>query len=127
MSNSSSQAQPTLVIDCPSTRIRIHRRTFHLLGDTEYVKILNNPTARCIAFRSRIDKRAERIHWNAIGEKQCCEFYSKYLIRQIRKVLFDVDTKQAYRIMGQFVAREELVYFCADKAVSISNYEEELE
>ena len=117
MSNSISQAQPTLVIDCRSNRIRIHRRTLHLLGDPEYVQILINPTTRCIAFRSSTDKRAERIHWNAIGEKQCCEFYSKYLIRQIRKVLFDVDTKQAYRIMGQFVAREELV--AATKGESI--------
>ena len=67
MSNSLSQAQPTLVIDCRSNRIRIHRKTLHMLGDPEYVQILINPTTRCIAFRSSTDKRAERIHWDAIG------------------------------------------------------------
>ena len=40
MSNSLSQAQPTLVIDCRSNRIRIHRKTLHMLGDPEYVQIL---------------------------------------------------------------------------------------
>ncbi len=128
MSNILSPAQqPSLVIDCKRNRIRVHKRTLHILGDPKYVQILINPDTKCIAFRTSTDKHAERVRWETIGGKQCCEFYSKYLIKQIRSVLFDADKVQVYRIIGQFVAREELVYFCANEAVPISDYEEDLE
>ena len=126
MNNTRSQARPSLVIDCKRNRIRVHKKTLHMLGDPKYVQLLN-PETKCIAIRNSTDKRAERIRWETISGKQCCEFYSKYLLQQMKKVLYDFDNHQAYRILGQFVANEELVYFCIEKAVPISYDEEALE
>ncbi len=127
MSNLLSRVKPSLVIDCKRNRIRVHKNTLHILGDPKYVQLLINPETKCIAIRNSTDKRAERIRWETISGKQCCEFYSKYLLMQMKNVLYDFDNRQTYRIQGEYVQSKKLVYFCIEKAVPISDYEEDLE
>ena len=83
---------PTLVIDLKRNRIRIHRRTLHLLGDPNYVQLMVNPKQSVIAIKScrAQDYRSEKIRWETLGDKQCCEFYSKYLVKSLRNVCMDL-------------------------------------
>lgn len=127
MNNSQSSQQliaqmiPTLVIDLKKNRIRIHKKTLHMLGDPEYVQILVNPQKSTIAIRNcnADDYRSERIKWQLISGRQCCEFYSKYLIKCLRGVCFDWKDDRSYRIDGKLIASENLAQFSMTKSVLI--------
>lgn len=105
---------PTLVIDLKRNRIRIHRRTLHLLGDPNYVQLMVNPKQSVIAIKScrAQDYRSEKIRWEDLGQKQCCEFYSKYLVKSLRNVCMDLVDEQRYSIIGRYIKTENLVTFC---------------
>ena len=104
-------------------RIRLHKRTLHLLGDPKYVQILVNPTTATIAFRSSValDYRAEKIKWTLVGGKQCCEFYSKYLLNSLRDVGLERKDDHCYLVEGQLVATERLVKFCMADSILLDD------
>ena len=116
---------PTLVIDLKRNRIRIHKKTLHILGDPDYVQILVNPESSSIAIRncSANDFRSERIKWQKISGKQCCEFYSKVLIKCLRGVCFDWKDDRSYKIDGNLIASEQLVLFSMTNAVLMEGWE----
>ena len=120
-----AQMIPTLVIDLKKNRIRIHKKTLHMLGDPEYVQILVNPQKSTIAIRNcnAEDYRSERIKWQLISGKQCCEFYSKYLIKCLRGVYFDWKDDRSYRIDGNIIASENLAQFSMSKSVLIEGWD----
>ena len=107
------------MIDLKKKRIRIHKKTLHLLGDPDYVQILVNPSTATIALRSSAaqDYRSERIKWSLVSGKQCCEFYSKYLIESLRGVCFAWEDDRCYHIDGQLIEAECLAKFCMTESV----------
>ena len=70
--------QPILSIDLKKNRIRIHKRTLHLLGNPEYIQLLVNPDDRTIAIMKGIssDVLAHRVYYDRIKKGQSCELYS---------------------------------------------------
>ena len=117
--NNSPSQRPSLVIDLKKNRIRIHKKTLHLLGDPDYVQILVNPSTATIALRRSIaqDYRSERIKWSLVSRKQCCEFYSKYLIKSLRGVCFTWEDGRCYHINGQLIEAENLAKFCMSDSI----------
>lgn len=117
--NSSPSQLPSLVIDLKKNRIRIHKKTLHLLDNPDYIQILVNPSTATIALRhcSAKDYRAERIKWSVVSTKQCCEFYSKYLIKSLRGVFFAWEDDRCYHIDGQLIETERLAKFCMSDSV----------
>ena len=80
--------EPSLLLDLQNNLIRIHRNTLSLLGNPEYIQILVNPDTALIAIRgcNKDDYRSERIRWDTLRDNnKSCEFYSKSLIKTIRK------------------------------------------
>lgn len=120
-----TQTTPTLVIDLKKNRIRIHKKTLHLLGDPEFVQILVNPEKTTIAIKNCLaeDYRAERIKWQLISGRQCCEFYSKYLIKCLRGVYFDWKDDHSYRIDGSIIESEHLAQFSMEKSTLIEGWD----
>lgn len=121
----STQPHPSLVIDLKKNRIRIHKKTLHMLGDPEYVQFLVNPERKSIAVRSSIsqDYLAQKIKWPLLTGKQCCEFYSKYLLKSLRGVCFDLEDAHTYRITGLLIKKENLVTFDMDNSILIDDEE----
>ena len=89
------------------------------MGDPDYIQILVNPTTTTIALKScgAKDYRSERIKWSVVSTKQCCEFYSKYLIKTLRGVFFAWEDERCYHIDGQLIEAEKLVTFCMSDSV----------
>ena len=87
-SNPLQEVRPSLLIDLKKNRIRIHKATLHLLGDPDYIQFLVNPENLSLVIRCSVkaDSLALHIRWNLIGGKQCCDFYSYYLLKSLRDV-----------------------------------------
>lgn len=106
--------EPSLLLDLQNNLIRIHRNTLSLLGNPEYIQILVNPDTALIAIRgcNKDDYRSERIRWDTLRDNnKSCEFYSKSLIKTIRKVFFNNIDTHKYRITGKYVNSENLTLF----------------
>lgn len=118
---------PTLVFDLKKNRIRIHKKTLHMLGNPDYVQFLVNPDARMIGIKASTakDKTAERIKWQTIGDHQCCEFYSKYLIMRLKFYCYNWDKQSLYRISGEMIPNENLAMFCLNDSVLIDKEADE--
>lgn len=114
---------PTLVFDLKKNRIRIHKKTLHMLGNPSFVQFLVNPETKTIAIRAseHEDNYTEKIKWKRIRGKQCCEFYSKFLIMRLRYYCYDWDQKRTYRITGEIIPEENLATFCLSDSVLIEN------
>ena len=85
-----------------------------------------NPKQSVIAIKSwrAQDYRSEKIRWETLGDKQCCEFYSKYLVKSLRNVCLDLADEQRYSIIGRYIKTENLVTFCMRDSKPIEQDEE---
>ena len=116
--------QPSIVIDCNSSRLRIHRQTLYLLNSPDNIQILINPEKKMLAVQECSSNRGEKVRWIRFGDKQCCEFYSKLLISRIQK-LFDPHWKrQMYKIYGTHIRKQNLILFDLNEAIPITAQEE---
>lgn len=116
--------QPSIVIDCNSFRLRIHRQTLYLLNSPDNIRFLINPEHKMLAVQECPPNKGEKIRWIRFGDKQCCEFYSKSLISRIR-ILFEPAWKnKLYKIYGTHIKAENLVLFNLNKAIPITDQEE---
>ncbi|WP_310602755.1 hypothetical protein [Anaerosporobacter sp.] len=99
-----------------------------MLGDPNYIQFLVNPECKSIAVRSSIpqDYLAQKIKCPLLSGKQCCEFYSKFLIKSLRSVCFDLKNKHTYRINGILIKKENLATFDMNNSILI-NAEEDSE
>lgn len=116
---------PTVVIDMRHNRIRIHKNTLHILGDPNYVRLLVNPEQQTFVIQcsSSQDQLSHRIKWKLISGKQCCEIYSKHLMEVMSSSFFSLKDQLAYRITGQFFAKEQLAHFSIKESVLIGGNE----
>ena len=124
MSSSQSQEhRPTLLIDLKKNRIRIHKATLHLLGDPDYIQFLVNPDSLSLAIRRSIkgDSLAHHIRWNMLGGKQCCDFYSYFLLKSLRDVNYEWKPNRSYRLYGRLNEKENLALFSMKESIDIDN------
>lgn len=105
--------KPVLSIDFKKARIRIHKKTLHLLGDPEYVHLLINPLNRTLAIKCADpkDHLAHRITENDLLSKQCYELHSRELIRSLQTLYYDSKDKRSYRIPGYLITEENMALF----------------
>lgn len=105
--------KPVLSIDFKKGRIRIHKKTLHLLGDPEYVQLLINPSNRTLAIKcaDSKDHLAHRITETDLSSKKSYELHSKELIRSIQSLHYDPKDKRSYRIPGYLIAQEKMALF----------------
>lgn len=135
MSNLQSKKQPPnpliprLVFDLKKNRIRIHKRTLRMLGNPDYIQFLVNPNTKMVAIRASdsSDKTAEKIKWQTIGDKQCCEYYSKDLIMRLKYYCYNWEEDSVYLIEGRMNRVECLVFFDLEDSVLLDNEWDEQE
>lgn len=110
--------QASLVVDLKKNRIRIHKGTLHLLGNPQYIQFLVNPNKSVIALlpSQEQDYLAHKIHWKTMGDHQCCEIYSKPLIRSIHNITDKLELQQIYRIDGEFLKDKNLILFSIEES-----------
>lgn len=115
--------QPTMLIDLKRNRIRIHRHTLHLLGEPEYIQFLINPEKNAIAIKScaQNDYRSERIRWTTMGTHHSCEFYSKFLVNELKKISAQWQPGEKYHFYGKYLEKENLVLFYMNKYTLLDN------
>ena len=119
------EPRPSLLIDLKKNRIRIHKTTLHLLGDPDYIQFLVNPENMSIVIRSSLknDYLSHHIRWNLISGKQCCDFYSYFLLKSLRAVNYDWEENRSYRLYGHLHRRESLAMFSMKEFVDIDEIE----
>lgn len=106
--NKAQEQQPSLSIDLKKNRIRIHRRTLHLLGNPNYIQILVNPTKQSLVLLPSVseDHLAHKINWLYLDDpSNSYELYSKALIKTIN-TLQAWEPEQIYRIEGTCIATD---------------------
>lgn len=115
--------QPTMLIDLKRNLIRIHRHTLHLLNEPDFIQFLINPGENAIAIKSceRNDYRSERIRWSAMGSHQSCEFYSKFLVNELKKISKQWKQDEKYYFYGKYLKKENLVLFYMNKYTLLDN------
>ena len=123
------EQRPLLSIDMRWSRIRIHKKTLHMIGDPDYIQLLVNPQKRSVAIRagSPRDHLSLRMRWKEIARTNCCELHSKVLLTELKKVCADLDLNQTYRISGVLVPSVGVACFCMDDAQPIASFETEEE
>ncbi len=111
---------PMIVIDSKNSRIRIHRKTLHLLGDPEFIQLLVNPERLTLAILpSQKLETANAIRWDRIAERKSCELYSKILIRQLGSICPNWKADGKYRLYGACAPDGLLIQFDMSSAVEV--------
>lgn len=125
----SNDNTPILVIDLKKNRLRIYKRTLHLLGDPKYVKFLVNPqNMHIVVIPSRpVDTASQKVNWKQIGDNKCCEFYSKNLIQSLHNLCCQMTQDQTFRIFGKLYQMddERLARFKMNDLILVNNIKEE--
>lgn len=121
--NDALRSRPTISIDQNRNRIRIYKRTLHLLGDPTFIQLLVNPGSLTIVIRSskQAESMSHRIVWKNLFGRQSCELYSKYLIKELHKVCANWETDKTYRLLGTLIPSENIVQFDLRNIQSCSN------
>lgn len=117
------EIRPSLLIDLKKNRIRIHKATLHLLGDPDYIQFLVNPDSLSLVIRCSIksDALAQHIRWSQIEGKQCCEFYSYFLLKSLRDVNCGWEENRSYRLYGKLHEKENLAMFSMKDPIDIDS------
>ena len=116
--------KPSIVIDCNSFRLRLHRQTLYLLKNPNNIQFWIHPEVKKLAVTECPPNCGEKVRWIAFGDKQCCEFYSKSLISKISKLFRPAWKPQIYKIWGTYLEKEQLILFDLKNAIAISAQEE---
>lgn len=104
---------PAIFIDQKKYRIRIYKRTLHMLGDPKFIQLLINPKDLLVVVRAvnRSDSMTHRIVWENFVSKQSYELTSKQLIQSMQNVCENWNVGESYRIFGEIVPSENIARF----------------
>ena len=113
-------------IDFKKYRIRIYKDTLHVMEDPAFIQLLINPEKGIICIRRSISEEqfSQRIKWESLNERDCCEIYSRSLMSELLTLKKEWNANKSYRIFGTFNPYEELVWFDIEDAAVI---DEEIE
>ena len=114
---------PTIFIDQKKYRIRIYKRTLHMLGDPKFIQLLINPEDLLIIVRAanQSSSMTHRIALENFVSKQSYELTSKQLIQGMQRVCVNWNAGESYRILGEIVHSENIVRFDLRNVVPCSN------
>lgn len=102
-------------IDQKKGRIRVYKKTLHLLGDPDYIQLLVNPEDLFIAIRpvGKKAKLAHKVDWeNTLNTSHSSfELYSKNLIETLAKVCPQWNKSKNYRLTGEIIESENVAMF----------------
>lgn len=120
--NDLSNDKPALFIDQKRGRIRIHRKTLHMLGDPAFIQLLVHPETLTIAIRPTMgaDALAHRILWKKMGDKQSYELHSSNLIRKLQGMCPGWENGGSFRVFGEMLSSENIALFELKKAQPVS-------
>ena len=112
-------SKPVMFIDQKKSRIRIYKRTLHMLGDPQFIQLLVNPESLAIAIRPALqtDDLAHRVRWQGIMSKYSYELHSRFLIHRLQDLCKDWEYGKSYRLYGEMILEENLVRFDLEKAL----------
>ena len=115
-----------ICIDFKKYRIRIYKDTLHVMEDPAFIQLLINPEKGIICIRRSISEEqfSQRIKWESLNERDCCEIYSRSLMSELLTLKKEWNANKSYRIFGTFNPYEELVWFDIEDAAVI---DEEIE
>lgn len=105
--------KPVIFIDQKKYRIRIYKRTLHLLGNPEYIRLLVNPKNLTVAIQctDHVDKMTHKIAWKNLINKQSYELYSRYLICKLQNVCDEWVVGISYKLTGKIILSEKMAQF----------------
>lgn len=115
--------RPAIFIDQKKHRIRVYKRTLHLLGDPKFIQLLINPDDLIIIVRAvnRSDSMTHRIVWKNFISKQSYEITSRYLIQKMQSVCTNWKADESYRLFGEMIPSENIARFDLSDVVPCSN------
>ncbi len=118
-----SITKPIVVVDLAKYRIRIHKRTIHILGDPENILLLVNPEERTLGVVccKKGEKGYHPISLHTLKRKNCFELYSHSLIQTLLNVYPNWKEGEKYRMVGELFAAENVVKFNMSASSPIGN------
>lgn len=110
-----STSSTYITLDIKKGRIRIHKPTYHLLGDPKLIQLMFNPEDLVLAIRYA-DKEVPggqeiRISKTAIKTGNDIELYSKSLLKKICKLCPQIVGDYSYRLNGTIYPEKRIMYF----------------
>lgn len=127
MNDNTSNCKPAMFIDQKRARVRIYKRTLHMLGDPQFIQLLINPNNLTVAIRpaEQTDTLAHRIMRKKRSDKTSYELYSSYFIRKLKSICTNWKDGESYRLFGEIFVSENVARFDLDKALPVSFAQEE--
>ena len=121
METTPKQMNPVICIDMKKKRLRIHRQTFYLLANPDYIQLLINPQTGILGIRGsfRGDHLAHRVKKHQVCDDNCYEIYSSVLFDKLKHLYPDLKDEQSYRISGRLIANVGLATFPMDERIAI--------
>ena len=110
-----------ITLDMKKNRIRIHKRTLHLMNDPKYVYICVNPNKKTIAICACDDNSKDAI---AVRTKRDCEIYSSGLFYELARINRTIDDDSSYRVTGNIKQGDKIAEFSIFDAVVMGKYTE---
>ena len=127
METPSKTIVPVICIDMKKKRLRIHRQTFHLLANPDYIQLLINPLTGILGIRGsfREDHLAHRVNKYQVSDDNCYEIYSSVLIEKLQHLYPDLNEDQSYRIYGKMITNVGLATFPMAERIAIGEEKNE--
>lgn len=100
-------------VDLKKYRLRIHKKTLHILGMPSYVQLLINPVEMIIAICGAEEKtpEAHKVHLSQLNADNSFELYSKSFVNQLKAIVPNLDPGHSYRFYGKKVTNKNAVIF----------------
>ena len=111
--NNDLVSRPAMTIDFKKNRIRIYKKTIHLINNPEYILLLINPREHTLAILRGdcSDLREYRLPLIRLKGRKTFEITSKSLVRCLFDMCCNWTDKRLYHVYGNIKSNEGAVEF----------------
>ena len=116
---------PTISVNIRDSLIMIHKNTLRLLGNTEYIQILVNPTEKTIVLccSTEDDHLAHHVKDEVFTNcKKHLRIHSQMFLRKLHKIYPEWIERNTYKIPGEFISNLNVVKFYINDSFVSTRY-----
>ena len=102
-----------IVIDIPRSRIRVHKKTIHSMGDPRFIQLLINPDTRKIGLVCCSKNAYSSIYVDPkiMASRNCFEIHGKLLVERLAELFPNWDSGKCYYIPTSIKTEANDVFF----------------
>jgi len=112
-------------IDIRKNRVRIHKSTYHLIGEPKYIQFLVNPEKRMFAFRGVDNKQSDGttniFNIERMNTNKSYDIYSQFFIKKLRELSPELSKNNSYHLSGKVFTSQKIAVFSLEKIQPIKD------